>query len=331
MKKLTSESPNAVPVYRIARVCDGCQSEERSDAQFSVCKKCNENVSRKVYYCSRPCQVSDWPSHKKICGKALTCAIVKDVTLYTKASLAEAVFLLRRIGPAHNGYARSAALVRQITYLDATSSRDYVFFTPMGPQPVGIPKFLLRLVFRLTVQTAMATGDPGCIAAVMEMLVPALPQQQSAFVHQLVQEYGETGAAAIKLVQAQLSAPSAGEAVTRWENEFLKTESGSRYVDVADKPSEVSSLEVTRRVIKDLREWWPRRSSMTTTILAGRLGVEASTMKKRRPYSMYSDALVLPLPVPRRDLSSSVTHQAAHLLSVTARHLEYRVHGLLLR
>ncbi|KAJ7437419.1 hypothetical protein FB451DRAFT_1570700 [Mycena latifolia] len=259
-KKLTSESPNAVPVYRLARACDGCQSEERSDAQFSVCKKCNENVSRKVYYCSRPCQVSDWPSHKKICGKALTCAIVKDVTLYTEASLAEAVLLLRRIGPAHNGYARSAALVRQITYLDATPSRDYVFFTSMGPQPVGIPKFLRRFVFRLTVQTAMATGDPGCIAAVMEMLVPALTQQHE-FVHQLVQEYGETGASAIKLVQAQLSAPCAGEAVTRWENEFLRTESGSCYVDVADKPSEVSPLEVTRRVIKDLREWWSRRSS----------------------------------------------------------------------
>ncbi|KAJ7873685.1 hypothetical protein B0H13DRAFT_2552290 [Mycena leptocephala] len=148
-------------------------------------------------------------------GEALTCAIVKDVTLtltrYTEVSLSKAVFFLRRIGPAHNGYTHSAALVRRITYLDATPSRDYVFFTPMGSQPVGIPKFLLRLVFRLAVQTAMATGDPGCIAAVMEILVPALPQQQGVFVYQLVQEYEEAGATAIKLVQAKLSAPSACE------------------------------------------------------------------------------------------------------------------------
>jgi hypothetical protein len=48
----------------------------------------------------------------------------------------------------------------------------------------------------------------------MEMLVPALTQQQSVFVHQLVQEYGETVASAIKLVPGQLSAPSACEAVT---------------------------------------------------------------------------------------------------------------------
>jgi hypothetical protein len=71
----------------------------------------------------------------------------------------------------------------------------------MDPQPVGIPKFLLCLVFRITAQTAIATGDSGCIAAAMEMLVPALTQQQSVFVHQLVQEYGEIGASAIKLVE----------------------------------------------------------------------------------------------------------------------------------
>ncbi|KAJ7884126.1 hypothetical protein B0H14DRAFT_2564513 [Mycena olivaceomarginata] len=173
----------------------GCAgAPELRATQFFVCKK-----------------LSDWPSFKNICGKALTCAI----TLYTEASLAEAVFLLRRIGPVHNGYTRSAALVRQMT-----------------------------LVFRLTVQTATSSGDSGCIAAVIEMLVPALTQQQSVFVHQLVQEYGETGASAIKL-----------------ENEILRTESGSRYVDVADKPSEVPSLEVTRKIMKDLRDWWARRSS----------------------------------------------------------------------
>jgi hypothetical protein len=154
--------------------------------------------------------VSDWPSYKNICGKALTCAI----TLYTEASLAEAVFLLRRIGPVDNGYAYSAALVRQITYLGAAPSRNYVFFTHMGPQPIGIPKLLLRLIFRLTVQTAVASGGSGCIAAAMEMLVPALTQQQSVFVHQLVQEYGETGTSAIKLFQGELSAPSACEAGT---------------------------------------------------------------------------------------------------------------------
>ncbi|KAJ6550456.1 hypothetical protein DFH09DRAFT_1086715 [Mycena vulgaris] len=241
-KKLTSESPNAVPVYRIARVCDGCRSEERSDTQFSVCKKCNEKVSRKVYYGSRPCQVSDWPTHKKICDKALICAIVKNVT------------------PPHWGIASGSSVPLAAHWASTQRIRPFSRSCP-ADNPVGIPKFLPRLVFRLTVQTAMATGDSGCIAAVMEMLVPALTQQQSAFVHQLVQEYGETGGSAIKLVQAQPSAPSACEAVTRRENEFLRTESGSRFVDVADKLAEVPSLEVTRKVITDPRDWWPRRSS----------------------------------------------------------------------
>ncbi|KAJ7347550.1 hypothetical protein DFH08DRAFT_960864 [Mycena albidolilacea] len=130
-------------------------------------------------------------TRKKLTSKSPNTVLVYRIVLICDA---EAVFLLRRIGPVHNGYARSAALVRQITYLGATPSRDYVFFAPMGPQPTGILEFLRRLVFSLTVQTAMAI--------------------ERVCARQLVQEYGETSTSASKLVQGQLSAPSACAAVT---------------------------------------------------------------------------------------------------------------------
>ncbi|KAF8144226.1 hypothetical protein K438DRAFT_587524 [Mycena galopus ATCC 62051] len=153
---LKSESPNATPTYRLTHLCDGCQEPERDGARFSVCKKCNEKTPRQVYYCSRPCQTSHWPIHKRICGKALTPDLeaVQNPIIYTEQSLAA---WDRR----DEGYRRSPALLRQIQYLDADASAcDYMFFSPAGPHPILLPFFLERLVFRLTMQTAMSTGDP---------------------------------------------------------------------------------------------------------------------------------------------------------------------------
>ncbi|KAF8168804.1 hypothetical protein K438DRAFT_1774584 [Mycena galopus ATCC 62051] len=161
-KTLNNESPNAVPVYRRGRSCDGCRNRESNGRRFLICKKCNEKISRQVYYCSRACQIAHWPNHKKVCGKELPLAVVQNPTVYTQDSLAQAVFLLRRIGPARDGYTRSPALVRQILYLDVVPSCEYAFFSPTGPRPMQIQKFLSRLVFRLAAQTAMTAGDPDC-------------------------------------------------------------------------------------------------------------------------------------------------------------------------
>ncbi|KAJ7750817.1 hypothetical protein B0H16DRAFT_1841998 [Mycena metata] len=176
-KKYTIETPNVRSKYRLA-----------------LCKKCNERMSRKIYYCSKTCQMLDWPTHKRICGKELTCAIIENLTLHTESSVVDAVFLLRRMGPTREGYTRSPALVRQMLFIDSNPGRDYVFFSPTGPQPIGMPEFLSRLFFRLAMQTAMATGDPECIAALIEVIIPRLSAEQSFVVDQLVQEYGEADA-----------------------------------------------------------------------------------------------------------------------------------------
>jgi hypothetical protein len=258
-----------------------------------VCQKCNERLSHKVYYCSRyasdaiysvfngpnvrrVCQISHWPNHKKIYGRELTPAAVEIPSIHTEASLADAVFLLERMGPARDGYTRSPALIRQMQYLDAVPTPDYVFFSPTGPKPFMIPLFLLRLVLRLTVQTAIATGDHGCIGALTEVVVECFQDDPKGFLAQFVAEFGDVAASNAKAVQARLDrrAPAkviqpkaegysvfipAGKLITRWKNEFVRSKVGSRYAIIANEPTE-GSVEVTRKVITDLREWWPRRS-----------------------------------------------------------------------
>ncbi|KAJ7438154.1 hypothetical protein FB451DRAFT_1304167 [Mycena latifolia] len=277
-KKPTNESSNETPVYRLGKICDGCRRPERdNDPRFMVCQKCIQKVSQKVYYCSRACQVSHWPNHKKICGKELTPAAVEIPSIHTEASLADAVFLLERMGPARDGYTRSPALIRQMQYLDAVPTRDYVFFSPTGPKPFMIPLFLLRLVLRLTVQTAMATGDRACIGALTEVVVECFQDDSNAFLAQFVAEFGDVAASKAKAVQAQLDSREtatviqpqaqgstlltlAGKLIMRWTDEFVRSKVGSRYAIIANEPTERPSVEVARKVITDLREWWPRRS-----------------------------------------------------------------------
>ncbi|KAJ7091806.1 hypothetical protein C8R44DRAFT_750436 [Mycena epipterygia] len=222
-------------------------------------------MSRKIYYCSKTCQILDWPTHKHVCGKEVTCAIIQNLTLHTESSLADAVFLLRRMGPARGGYTRSPSLVRQMVYIDANPGRDYVFFSPTGPQRIGMPEFLSHLFFRLAMQTAMVTGDRGCISALIEVIVLGLGKEQGFVADQFVKEYGEPGESAVKLVRAQIESRivSTSPVLTRWMVEFLKTETGSHYLHVANKHPEEPSLEVRREAITDLRAWWACRSRMS--------------------------------------------------------------------
>ncbi|KAJ7764018.1 hypothetical protein DFH07DRAFT_1059220 [Mycena maculata] len=277
-KKPNSESLNETPVYRLGKICDGCRRPERDDdPRFMVCKKCNQKLSHQVYYCSRTCQISHWPNHKKICGKELTSAAVEIPSIHTEASLTDSVFLLERMGPARDGYTRSPALIRQMQYLDAVPMRDYVFFSRTGPKPLMIPLFLLRLVLRLTVQTAIATGDRACIGALTEVVVECFQDNSNAFLAQFVAEFGDIAAFTAKAVRVQLDSRDpatvikpqaegytvftpAGKLTTCWKDEFLRAKVGSHYAIIANEPTEGPSVEVRRKVITDLREWWPRRS-----------------------------------------------------------------------
>ncbi|KAJ7887467.1 hypothetical protein B0H13DRAFT_2666476 [Mycena leptocephala] len=74
---------------------------------------------------------------------------------------------LTQMGPARDGYTRSQALLRQMQFLETVPFCSYVFFSPTGPRRIKSPVFITHLVFRLAVQTAMATGDERCIAAVL--------------------------------------------------------------------------------------------------------------------------------------------------------------------
>ncbi|KAJ7458680.1 hypothetical protein B0H11DRAFT_1924681 [Mycena galericulata] len=95
---IKSDDNESTPLHWGTRICEGCGDREGNGARFSVCKNCNENVSRKVFYCSRTCQNSDWPNHKKVCGKELTPGVVQNATCST--DVGKTLFRLERIASA---------------------------------------------------------------------------------------------------------------------------------------------------------------------------------------------------------------------------------------
>ncbi|KAJ7346436.1 hypothetical protein DFH08DRAFT_810263 [Mycena albidolilacea] len=115
--------------------------------------------------------------HKMICGKELTSTIVQSPALYTEESLADAVFLLRRIGPARGGYVRSHALVHQMQYLGVVPSCDYALFSHSD------------LVRR-----------PQSVRARSETVVQALKHRP--FIDRFVEEYGSVAVFRSKVMQA---------------------------------------------------------------------------------------------------------------------------------
>ncbi|KAJ7803857.1 hypothetical protein B0H14DRAFT_3154294 [Mycena olivaceomarginata] len=245
---IESDGNESTPLHWGTRICEGCGDREGNGARFSVCKNCNENVSRKVFYCSRTCQKSDWPNHKKVCGKELTPGVVQSATCSTEAPSIE-VFFLTQMGPARDGYTRSQALLRQMQFLEAVPFCSYVFFSPTGPRRIKSPVFITHLVFRLAVQTAMATGDERCIAAILGT-VPEFQDAPSGFIDQLIEEYGETRVSvAMAAVQARIEMddlPIMGQ----WISEFLESKAGSQYAKIASEPPEGPSREVTRKILE---------------------------------------------------------------------------------
>ncbi|KAK7036090.1 MYND-type domain-containing protein [Favolaschia claudopus] len=256
VKTAKSQASNAPPLYRLAHLCDGCKQPENDGARFSVCKNCNNKVSRKVYYCSRTCQISYWPEHKKVCGKQLDNTIIQNPTLRTPASLADDVFLLRRIGPARDGYVRSPALLRQIQYLDIAPFRDYAFFSLTGPKPVAVLAFIPRLVYRLTIQTAMCTGDSRCVAGICQVALNS-GAYGDEFMQQIIAEYGYSAKAGFEFAHATRNEWSL---VGQWDHEFLMSELGSKFRGLVGQEFDTVSPDVIREVVTNLREWWPRRS-----------------------------------------------------------------------
>ena len=62
-KEAKQEGKKGVQLCTEANVCPNCfKSGDDIGSKLSVCSKCNS-----AYYCSRECQVEDWPKHKRMC------------------------------------------------------------------------------------------------------------------------------------------------------------------------------------------------------------------------------------------------------------------------
>ncbi|KAJ7261678.1 hypothetical protein C8J57DRAFT_1232523 [Mycena rebaudengoi] len=226
-KKPNSEAPKETPVYRLGKICDGCSRSERDDDPRFM--------------------MSHWQNHKQICGKELTPATIQLLLIHTEASLADAVFLLERMGPARVGYARSSALVRQILYLDATPStrlcvllsrRSSANHDSLIPPPPSPPPH-------------RADGKRHrrpSIAALSEVVVQCPGYASTAFLDQFVAEYGDAAASATKPTDASGLFRPAGKLINRWKDQFLRSEAGSKYARIANEPPEGPSVEVKRKV-----------------------------------------------------------------------------------
>ncbi|GFH61355.1 hypothetical protein CTEN210_17831 [Chaetoceros tenuissimus] len=62
-KEAKAEGKEGLQLCKEATVCPNCfKSGDDIGSKLSACSKCNS-----AYYCSRECQVEDWPKHKRMC------------------------------------------------------------------------------------------------------------------------------------------------------------------------------------------------------------------------------------------------------------------------
>ncbi|KAJ7857534.1 hypothetical protein B0H13DRAFT_1158315 [Mycena leptocephala] len=158
-------------------VCESCEKTETpGEERFMRCKACMDNVSRKVYYCSRQCQREDWKvRHKRICGKAMTVKESEETAnVPLKPSAPLSADSPQIIGPPINGFKRSPALIYQVNLLNenAAAETDYLLITRT------------QRVFRLKIDDkyekrrvphipplGLTTGDREAVATIGQFLV----------------------------------------------------------------------------------------------------------------------------------------------------------------
>ncbi|KAJ6601030.1 hypothetical protein DFH09DRAFT_1489961 [Mycena vulgaris] len=198
--------------------------------RFMRCKPCMENVSRKLYYCSRQCQREDWKlRHKRICGKAMTLKESEETPLIPpKPSISPSATPTPKITPPINGFKRSPALVYQINLLNENmaAGTDYILVTRT------------QRVFRLKVDDAnekraavAAIGQflikppggavamfGGSTAALGGPIVQLCMDHQDAF-DQLEREYGFDVKSAVKALERKR-----GHGLTEVEKQVFRQE-----------------------------------------------------------------------------------------------------------
>ena len=70
LKKLHLEARKTIPKLG---VCEHCE-QEKERASLSVCSRCMMDQ-----YCSKECQIADWPGHEMICDKYVSAACKNDM------------------------------------------------------------------------------------------------------------------------------------------------------------------------------------------------------------------------------------------------------------
>ncbi|KAJ7041523.1 hypothetical protein C8F04DRAFT_1176992 [Mycena alexandri] len=194
------ESKGSAPVYRARQLCEGCRAPERDDTcRFSV-KFCNEKMSRKVYYCSRLAEpqanmregtyIQTHPENNCPYGRV---ASEHSFSPGKARASAKAIHTFPGSSPA-DPISKLRSLVRfRMCVLLRLRSAGHVD-----------PRTCYANGFRLTCRTAMDTGDPVCITALCENLIPMYPMVRRQFADQLIAEYGTVAVAAVKAAQTKL-------------------------------------------------------------------------------------------------------------------------------
>ncbi|KAL0955537.1 hypothetical protein HGRIS_001774 [Hohenbuehelia grisea] len=171
VKELRKETLSAMKERASQRVteCACCAMRQPTDAKFSRCKPCWENVKRTVVYCSRECQKKDWKArHKILCGRTLDFETAEKAAMAPRAGsqIAEPVSDTGRIGPAVGGFKRSPALVLLVTRLNEHPKVDYFFVVPTTKEwldsDYNNPK--VRAIVRRRRNQACTTGDRESVA-----------------------------------------------------------------------------------------------------------------------------------------------------------------------
>jgi len=162
-------------------VCESClrAQSDLEGVSFLCCAVCKKTLDRRVFYCSKQCQIEDWrPRHKQICGKLLTVEDAEATAVPPHTSAHSTTFLSAPnpadiIGPATNGFKRSPALTWQINYLNASSSHgiDYVLLDNSGqPIPFRLEHPELKAIFRRFRNKAFTTGDINTVVGIARLI-----------------------------------------------------------------------------------------------------------------------------------------------------------------
>ncbi|KAI0337849.1 hypothetical protein BDW22DRAFT_1488084 [Trametopsis cervina] len=160
------------------KVCNRCGLQEifiGPTKKLRACGKCMA-VYRKVYYCSRKCQIEDWHNgtptpHRRVCGVRLSPETREPPPPTTRLSVhRESIFRIPEPDPT---FKRSASLRYQIMFLSQHPYVDYTFIfpDPLSNQGVFIRPLADRRSFLTLRDEALRSGELEAVQLMYYMLI----------------------------------------------------------------------------------------------------------------------------------------------------------------